>query len=1206
MPGKRVLGVLAAGLLVGIGLGAPPGQAEPVAAPPPSGPAKTVTLITGDKVRITPSGDSWNVQVEPRRGEPVAFARQLSKEHAYVVPSDAMRLVAKGVLDKRLFDAAGLVEQGYDDASRTSIPLITEGRAAAGAKSVRSLPRSGLTAMAAPKAAAPALWDQLRTSGDRVWLDGKVRTVLDQSVPQVGAPAAWKAGLTGKGVKVAVLDTGYDQRHPDLEGRVASSKVFTGEPSVQDGNGHGTHVASTVAGSGAASGGKYKGVAPDADLLVGKVLTDDGFGQDSWIIAGMEWAAASGADVASMSLGSGYPEDQSGPLAQAVNRISKATKTLFVVAAGNFGEYGPESIGSPGSAEEALTVGSVSKSDVMSSFSSRGPVPGDQRVKPDLVAPGESIVAARAEGTLEDVKVDESYARLDGTSMATPHVAGAAAILVQRHPDWDGTAVKAALTASASPIADAGVYDQGAGRLDVARAFTQQVRTDTATVDLGILRWPHTDGGQGTKDVTYRNDTDAPVTLDLALSAAGENGEPVPAGTVALQSTQLTVPAHGSAATRIDYDLRKAGIGQLGGWLTATHGDVRLRTPVGGFLEPEMYDVKLALTDREGKPARGDRDDIFLQGEEVWTGGADGDVVRVPPGRYVVHGSVLKPSPGKTELALTFIGMPTFEVKANATLRMDARQAKRVTFKVDEPNARVMTSEFHGGVMGERSTSWSLGAGYDEVYLGRQGPAASDYDFGVRARLTAVDATLRVVGPERFQVEVWRDTDSPLIVGRLRAALVNAGRGTPAEIEQLDIAGKVVLVSPEDGDELTEAAAAVRAGGGKALVAWAGPDVGFSGPERRLVPFVSTRRIEGERLAKLSSAREVAVELGGVRNSPYLYDVAFPFDGQPPASTTFRARDRALAKVDARYVNPTAGGAVGGQFASRSEPSVGELYRCCEVVLPARRAEYYSPGEMAFYVDLFGWDDEGQWQGQKVGQSEPVRLRAGRTTQLTWHAPVLGPGFGRLFESDHAVQRTGSSLVVELPMLADGAGNVDWPYVDQGQEGDRSSLRVFRDGKLVGTSDLAGVREFDVGTGAAKLRLEADFQRTAPWWRTSTRVQAVWTTRSEGDGVLPVLAVRYHPATDLSGLVRGGGKYRLPVSVTWEKGAPVAKVAKLAVQVSYDDGKTWRKAPLVRDGKQWLAELKHPASGFVSLRAQAEDSDGNKVEQTILRAYQLK
>jgi Subtilisin-like serine proteases len=120
--------------------------------------------------------------------------------------------------------------------------------------------------------------------GDRlskIWLDGRVKATLKDSTAQIGAPAAWDKGYDGKGVKVAALDTGTDSHHPDLAGRVGASRSFVPDETTEDGHGHGTHTASTVGGSGAASDGAEKGVAPGADLLIGKVLSDEGYGQDS-------------------------------------------------------------------------------------------------------------------------------------------------------------------------------------------------------------------------------------------------------------------------------------------------------------------------------------------------------------------------------------------------------------------------------------------------------------------------------------------------------------------------------------------------------------------------------------------------------------------------------------------------------------------------------------------------------------------------------------------------------------------------------------------------------------------------------------------------------------------------------------------------------------------------------------------------------------
>jgi subtilisin family serine protease len=261
-----------------------------------------------------------------------------------------------------------------------------------------------------------------------------VHADLAESTAQIGAPEVWASGDTGAGVTVAVLDTGIDATHPDLAGRIGATSVFVPGSDIVDRIGHGTHVASTIVGTGAASNGAERGVAPGATVDVGKVLGDDGNGQDSWVLAGMQWAAVdAGAKIISMSLGSPDPTDGSDPLSQAVDTLSAQTGALFVIAAGNAGA--PGTVAAPGAAAAALTVGAVDRDDQLAGFSSQGPRLGDEAIKPEVTAPGVDILAARSQFAPEG---SGPYLTLSGTSMATPHVAGAAALLLGRHPDWTG------------------------------------------------------------------------------------------------------------------------------------------------------------------------------------------------------------------------------------------------------------------------------------------------------------------------------------------------------------------------------------------------------------------------------------------------------------------------------------------------------------------------------------------------------------------------------------------------------------------------------------------------------------------------------------------------------------------------------------------------------------------------------------------------
>ncbi|MEV1178745.1 S8 family serine peptidase, partial [Nonomuraea sp. NPDC049784] len=246
--------------------GAPPGPATALTAQTPATGEHTFTLITGDTVTVS-AGPSGIISFQARPGagrEDVTFVtRSDGPRELSVIPSDALPLLASSLLDPRLFEIGRLVEYGYDDASRKDLPLIVQAqggvaraRSVLGAATVKTdIPRLGVTTLSAGKAGAATLWQQItagaqaRSGVTKIWLDGQTRLTLDKSVPQIGAPAAWEAGYTGKGVTVAMLDSGYDSDHPMLAGRVTMAQDFTGAGSPEDDHGHGTHVLSTIAGT---------------------------------------------------------------------------------------------------------------------------------------------------------------------------------------------------------------------------------------------------------------------------------------------------------------------------------------------------------------------------------------------------------------------------------------------------------------------------------------------------------------------------------------------------------------------------------------------------------------------------------------------------------------------------------------------------------------------------------------------------------------------------------------------------------------------------------------------------------------------------------------------------------------------------------------------------------------------------------------------
>ncbi|MET9388257.1 S8 family serine peptidase [Streptomyces sp. NPDC002928] len=674
------------------------------------GSTATVTLVSGDKVRVTTDaqGRSSVVVLPDEDGtDPIVQTRQVGDD-LYVYPASASRALADGLVDEELFNVTGLVRQGYDDAHSDTLPLIATYRD--GTDVARSLPATprgaerGLTlsavdgvALKADKASATDFWQDVTDKKSRaastlkkLWLDRKVTATLDKSTAQVNAPAAWAAGYDGTGTKVAVLDTGVDADHPDLQNRVAESKDFTGSSSgTADKQGHGTHTASTVGGSGAASDGKKKGVAPGTSLLIGKVLNDSGEGDSSWIIAGMQWAVDQQADVVSMSLGSTDVGDCTDVMAQAAKELSQSTRTLFVVAAGNSGPHA-ETVSSPGCAPGVLTVGAVDRDDTTASFSSRGPVAVTHTLKPEIAAPGVGISAANAGG-----RGVYAYQTMSGTSMATPHVAGAAAIIRQAHPDWTAQQVKAALVGSARTGGSVGEADEvGSGVLDVAAAVNETVVSEPA-VQAGTYDWPQQASDRTTVDVPFTNSGSKAVTLKLDVSGVhGNDGSTVTTPVAQLGDKKVTVPAGGTVKVPLQIDptahLKDDQYGGVTGRILATGDGVHVSVPFTLYVEPETVTLKVKVLDRNGEPATGDSSlDVTAMdtdsAERRTLDGTAEEEYSVRPGDYTISSFAVSYDDTGAATSVSYLADPQLRITGDTTVVLDARKANRLSIETERP-----------------------------------------------------------------------------------------------------------------------------------------------------------------------------------------------------------------------------------------------------------------------------------------------------------------------------------------------------------------------------------------------------------------------------------------------------------------------------------------------------------------------------------------
>jgi len=1217
--GRRIVAAAAAVPLVATLFATSSTQAvaagSPVDATSASPDAHHVTLVTGDVVTLrTLSGGKQTADVERPAGANGIVHVQQRDGDLYVLPDEALPLIAAKEIDPQLFNITDQIEMGYDDASTDEVPMIATyphslGRAASpkaphGSKLVRSLPSVSGAALEADKASTRAFWSSIAPAGatslqggiDKLWLDGRVKANLKDSVPQIGAPTAWAQGYDGAGVKVAVLDTGVDDTHPDLVGQIDAEQSFVPGQEVADRNGHGTHVASTIVGTGAASGGLNKGVAPGADLMVGKVLSNEGFGQDSWIIGGMEWAAGSGAKVISMSLGSSQPSDGTDPMAVAVDSLTDQYGALFVIAAGN---AGPQSVASPGAAAEALTVGAVDKTDRLAGFSSTGPVFRTGAIKPDISAPGVGINAARSQllptGT-------GFYQSLNGTSMATPHVAGAAAIVAQRHPEWSGQRIKDTLMSTSKGL-NYTPYQIGTGRVDVAAAVNRTVQA-TGSVFLGNYDWPHEATDVPTaKTVTFTNSGDAAVTLNLAIAGTGP---------FTVSAPTVTVPAGGTADVTVTGDPQGAATGSSNtAYLVgtdATTGAPTTRTSMALLKEAERYDLTIKLIGRDGKPAHGN---VVLNQAGVMFGAGvlevDGErTLRLPPNTYTVDTALDVPGERPDARGLAFMVSPQTVLTANTEVVLDARQVRLLDTQAPQrAENRQRKLEYMVGYASGASfrDSIQVPVMYDDLYM-TPTTAPAQGSFTMNSRWRQGEPMMTVTGEGLPSLDPLVQAGSPVTAAQGNLQAVYAGNGAASDYEGLDATGKAVVVTRSSAVTSVARAQAAAAAGAKLLLV---VNDGVGGLSEHVgaspIPVASVHRDAGAQLVELAKGGAFKLNVKQVPNAGYVYDLTRVYKGQvPDRSLAYKPTQDELARIDARYHAATDGDGSGLRYDVTFSPTSGLVER---ERYASTRTEWVTPDQVWTEFHKMGtFEDRGYLDTYAKGSR----------TVLDWFGAAVHPSFGEGYGVRNA--RRGDRMTLNVQAwtpsgeVIDHGGNSDFGTVPQ-------SAKLYQGDTLIQQSSVSGaLQNIAVPAGKLPYRLVHDASRPSDPWRLSTRTHTEWRFQSDTTPTntfvaqpLPLLELNYHLGTDLRGNIKAGSTPRISIEAGPQAGGggDIGAVTSVTLQVSYDDGATWTSTSMTKgsDGR-WDGMLKLPKStGFVSTRTTATTDAGWSINQELIRAYGL-
>ncbi|MGW9135885.1 S8 family peptidase [Streptomyces sp. NPDC055681] len=1254
------------------------------AAPPSTGPSasgapsthrkgaitSTLTLVTGDKVALTTGSDGkQSVNILPGTGTSKSFQTSSGQNgDLYVYPEDAMAALASSTVDGELFNISRMIRDGYGDAKTDEVPAIVDfqGKPTAaalkqktedlpGSDSEQVMPRLGLSAVHVDKHSAKGFWQAVKpvqarsrdaqaatvpgTAGvSKLWYDGKAKVALDKSVPQIGAPEAWAKGYDGKGVKVAVLDTGADLNNADIKSEIVQSQSFINGQTVQDGQGHGTHVASTIAGSGANSDGKYKGVAPGADLLIGKVLSNTGQGPASSILAGMDWAVEQGADIVSMSLGS---TDTPGEdvLTDAVNSLSASSGTLFVIAAGNDGRKGESTIGTPGAADAALTVGAVDKSDALADFSSRGPRLGDMAIKPEITAPGVDIVAARAAGTTMGVPVDANYTSASGTSMATPHVAGSAAILKQRHPDWTGQRIKDALTAHAKSAADQTVYQQGYGRVDIPAALDPSLEL-SGTADFRVIPWQKGTYPTRSRTLTLHNNAATDTVVTVTADAKDASGTAVPAGTLSLSGAGLsdgrvTVPAGGTAEVTVTLDNNGLKTGQYGGSVTATSDSGESVHAALGFVTAvEQHDVTLKATDRFGKAPRVLKFTLHGVDNTVWQSESLRDngtvTLSVPLGKYSIEGSLYTANPagGADFYAADLFSVPNIEVSdRDQTLAVDGTTATDLSVNIkgeNRPleNGQVTTFIFRDpGTAGGNSNFAGIGNLLNLTDM-RQGaiPSAAATTGALRLETDLARreplVQLEVTSPGHTTIPLKSSVNAKRFEGTKRTELVDLGAGTEQDFAGADVKGKTVLVSVADVTKADDQAVSAAAAGAVAMiVAPANPGPSGSGvPAGQTIPVAHATYDNAAALKALLAKDKVRIALKGVLESGYTYNPHFT-DDRIPADLAKTVDVKDFAKVTNTFHSDGAR-RLGSDYMLVWGPlqvtagAVGQpLYQ------GTTRDDYFLAGTgVSYQTNVLANRSTLTWQ--MTGQRTTYLTPGNSYTRSWFDAPT------RLSQYEFGPCVFCRSDVWQKLPAGNGADNDPahtlsgltgiWSFYLNGQPitgfgqlaQEKADYRYVLDQKL--TKDVPGV------TLGRQMRTEWNFSQAAPTTMAIKDCDTRFIPTPKVCESMPVLLLDYDLPLNVLNQARAGLPYTFTVDAARPKGwAGSTAVAGAKVSVSYDDGATWKSAATLRkDDNSFQALLLHPkladTNGFVTLRTEVWDSAGSRTVQTITRAYALK
>jgi hypothetical protein len=798
--------------------------------------------------------------------------------------------------------------------------------------------------------------------------------------------------------------------------------------------------------------------------------------------------------------------------------------------------------------------------------------------------------------------------------MATPHVAGAAALLAAAHPDWTGPQLKDALVSTTKATPDYDAYQGGSGRLDIAGTMRSTVFA-TATAYTGVPASAQKPG-KAEHAVTYTNTADSPVTLDLAVDAPQ-----APAGLFTLSERQVTVPAHGTRAVTLVMDPGQAATGSrhTGQIRASGPGGALARTTIGLGTVTEYHTLSLILRDNAGKPMSG-LVELMHEGKSEFDSNLDFVFVDetgrldlpLPKNAYSAMAFVnVRGSHGPHSLGLALLGDPEIILDRDTEVVLDASAARQVRAVTPQESASTFERmEYYRSMNGSWRSFLLTDNYYDSLWAQPTGAKVTHGEFYFATRWRMEQPVLAVASKTSEFSDVLRQSGTTqLPEGRSNLRVVYAGNGAPSDYAGLDVRGKAVVVRRDQSliDDPAQAAAAAAAGAKLLLVKndQIGREVrrysaGWSVPSPIEVALLSID--EGEKLIREARGGKAKLKVTSTPVSDYVYDLMDVKRGAITSDTVYRADRDNLARVDVGFHAPD-GTVHGGEFRydwpSYSDWGIGPVTLMDE---PTRgeRTDWVSTG------DHYRWGQEAYVDGLLYEIDPRMSYRAGTTEKEDWFSPIERP---HLNDNYKLPTRAAGRLSFDIP----GWGGADHVGMAMDYQGMRHALSVYQGGTLLRQVNGTTVISADAPSAESlPYRVVMDTERDPEFGVYSSRTHTEWDFRSrsaseDAPAVLPLLQLGYSVDTDGDGRTRR--KADLVLTAAHLPGAyGTGTIGSAGLDVSYDDGITWQKASLTRSGADgWKAGLHAPASArYLSIRASARDAKDNAVSQTVIRAVGLK